>query len=347
MKRLLTLILCFLASGVYAQNIEINKTTGEQVIDIRRADDDSGDYTLRVGGFDINLRDSRANIDAEPILVNGTAVAQQSVRRSRTQNWTDAEGNQIIVSRTTRSNPPGMCYDSMVVSPQGDTILRVHRDRPYPTTVYSMQRGNAHNRYSVQLTKPSVSVSPKRHSNSLGASFGFIGLDGKREFMELRNGRSISVGITYMHKRALDPLRTVWFGAGLRSRWDNYVFADNMTIVREGDNIYPVILDKEYKKSKLGTFSIDVPVVFDFKIARVATLSTGVYGGVMLGDHTKYKFPKHKDRGDFATNFWQAGAMVRLKFKRLPDIFANYSFVPLFKNGAGPRVQPYTIGIGL
>jgi hypothetical protein len=108
----------------------------------------------------------------------------------------------------------------------------------------------------------------------------------------------------------------------------------------------PLEVGRRFKKSQLGDFSLDCPLAMQLRIARVITLETGVYGGLALGDRTKTKFPKVKDKGDWRVNFWHAGATVKLKVKPVPfGIFGSYSFVPLFENGAGPRLQPFTLGI--
>lgn len=212
---------------------------------------------------------------------------------------------------------------------------------------------------TIRYTSSSVKKAKvKRKGAGVDFQFGFLGFDGHPTFdnefdmdgyagsMALDHGRSISIGLNFWSARALNDSRTVWFSAGIRPQWNNYVFREDITLGRDNGQIVAVPLDRAYSKSKLGVFSVDIPLSWQFRIAQIVTLETGIYGGIRIGDRTKYKFPKHKDKGYWRTNLWQAGATASLRVKPLPfGIFANYSFTPLLENGAGPRVQPYTIGI--
>jgi hypothetical protein len=207
--------------------------------------------------------------------------------------------------------------------------------------------------YTVPVTavRPEVTSRHKPHKVESYLDFGFTGFDGNAGAMKLNNGRSIAVGFGMRYEAALNPARTVWLSTGVGGRWNNYVFDDRITLGREGGKVVAVPLENaghRFKKSKLGTFSFEVPLAAQFRIARVVRLETGVYGGIRAGDRTKVKFPKYKDKGNWDTNFWQAGAMARIKVKPVPfGLFATYSFTPLFEHGAGPRLNPFTIGIYL
>jgi hypothetical protein len=181
---------------------------------------------------------------------------------------------------------------------------------------------------------------------STGLRFGFIGLSGDQEFMELRNQRSISVATDFLANFPLDGRDKVWFISGLGMRWDNYVFSESITVGKVDGVIRPIPIDRNFKKSKLSTFTLEVPVRVRVAVSGHMSLSAGLYGGVVLGDRTKMKYPKIKDKGDFAITPFQAGATVRLRAYWV-GVFANYNFTPLFKHGKGPRVHPFTIGIFL
>ncbi len=172
------------------------------------------------------------------------------------------------------------------------------------------------------------------------------------DFMDLDVGKSISVSFDVVLGLPLTPTNRTYFAVGFRPRWNNYVFNNRITIEKSGGMVRPVELEQEhgdmkrYKKSKLTTFSLDVPVMIEFYPAKRLSLTGGVYGGITLGDHTKVKYPKSKNRGDFGVNFFNAGAFARVKFYHV-GVFVNYSFTPLFKDGVGPKTRPLTIGITL
>lgn len=127
--------------------------------------------------------------------------------------------------------------------------------------------------------------------------------------------------------------------------WDNYVFSDKITITREGGMIRPVAIDSKFKKSKFNTFSLKMPVMLDLKIKGVG-LSGGVYGSMVISQHTKYKKPKHKEKGLSYMNTFQGGVTAKIRFKCI-GVFANYALTDFFRHGAGPDVHPLTVGISL
>ena len=188
-----------------------------------------------------------------------------------------------------------------------------------------------------------------------GFMFGFTSLskpdysmyeDGIGDFMDIDVGKSISFSFDVTANFSLTPTQRTCFSVGFRPRWNNYVFSDRITIEKIGGMVRPVELGEmgRYKKSKLTTFSLDVPVMIQFYPVKRLSLTGGIYGGMTLGDYTKVKFPKDKNRGDFGVNFFNAGAFARIKFYHV-GVFVNYSFTPLFENGAGPKTRPITFGI--
>jgi len=76
--------------------------------------------------------------------------------------------------------------------------------------------------------------------------------------------------------------------------------------------------------------------------------SGGVIGGLKVGSHTKVKIDgsKSKDRGDFNINPFRYGATARFGYKGI-NLFGTYYFSTFFKDGRGPEMYPFTIGIGL
>lgn len=213
---------------------------------------------------------------------------------------------------------------------------------------------------SVRVVKTSKTVvkSRKRGYYNFGDfQLGFIGLtnpdysmydDRTMNFMELDNRKSKSFSFTLSVNYPLTYDRKLWMSMGIRPRWDNYVFANPITLQRIGGVIHPVDLSDmgRLKKSKLTTYSLDVPVMVKFKPIDRMYINAGAFAGFTLRDHTKVKFPKDKDKGDFGVNFFSAGLILQAKYKNL-GIFVNYSLTPLFKEGVGPRTNPYTIGIVL
>lgn len=165
-------------------------------------------------------------------------------------------------------------------------------------------------------------------------------------FMDLKNGKSTHVGIYLFEIEApVNRRRTVGFSSALGLLWNDYTFSDDITLVMENGTITPKAIDGKYKKSKFTTFALTVPVVFGFNNDDFS-ISGGVYGNLVLSQHTKYKKPKHKEKGLSYANMLQGGLTARVGYKGV-SIFANYSLSNLFKKDKGPGGQPLTVGIGL
>lgn len=135
------------------------------------------------------------------------------------------------------------------------------------------------------------------------------------------------------------------FTGRLGIAWDNYVFADKLTITKENGMIRPVAIDSKFKKSKFNTFSLKMPVMLDFRVKGFG-VSGGVYGSMIISQHTKYKKPKHKEKGLSYMNTFQGGVTAKIRFKCV-GVFANYALTNFFRHNTGPDLHPLTVGICL
>lgn len=167
-----------------------------------------------------------------------------------------------------------------------------------------------------------------------------------RGFMDLNNGKSIHIGVSLFEAKVpFNCRRTVGLNTGLGLVWNNYVFDEDITLIKEGGMVVPTPIGSGYKKSKFSTFGLNVPVVVGVKIKSI-TVAGGVYGNLILSQRTKYKKPKHKNKGVGYANMLQGGVTARIGFKCV-NVFANYALTDLFKHDRGPGGQPLTVGIGI
>lgn len=108
------------------------------------------------------------------------------------------------------------------------------------------------------------------------------------------------------------------------------------------------------QKSKLSSAYLIVPVLFEFQIpmknyANRTYFSAGVYAGLRLSSHTKIKYrvegkkEKLKTPDDFSLQNFKTGFMARLGYRWM-NVFATYDISPLFIDGRGPGLTPFTIG---
>lgn len=169
--------------------------------------------------------------------------------------------------------------------------------------------------------------------------------DEQSDFMDLNNARSFSVALNLFHLGTnLNKSHSLGLCTSLGIMWNDYTFSDDVTIKRVDGMLQPVDIDKTYKKSKLNTFSIHLPVTIEANYKNYF-ISAGVYGDLVLGSHTKVKFPKEKSHNMYVNTF-QAGLTARVGYREL-YLFGNYGLVNLFKDGKGPKTRPVTIGFGI
>lgn len=164
------------------------------------------------------------------------------------------------------------------------------------------------------------------------------------DFMDLRVGKSTHFGFRFLNLSvALNRQRNLFFNTGIHLMCDNYTFSDNITLQKLDGRIVPVPLDRDYKKSKLATSSLGIPLQLTFIPARKLYVSALVYGDVVYNSHTKVKKPISKARLS-GVNEWQCGAGATISYRGF-GLYFKYGFTPLFRSGVGPKVHPLTVGL--
>ena len=164
-------------------------------------------------------------------------------------------------------------------------------------------------------------------------------------FMDL-NAKSLSVAVSIVGGWA--PITRdgkLGLESSLGIAWDNYVFANKLTIEKVDGVIRPVAIDPKYKKSKFNTFSFKMPLMLNLSLNKIG-ISGGVYGKMIISQHTKYKHPKHKEKGLNYMNLFQGGVAAEIKFKGI-GVFASYALTDFFRHSAGPDLHPLTVGISI
>lgn len=175
------------------------------------------------------------------------------------------------------------------------------------------------------------------------------------EFMELNQPTSLEVNINPIEFNISLKDHRIGIVSGLGFQWNNYKFDNPVTIDKTDQGIiepFPVS-ENNFKKSKLTVSYLTLPVMLEFQIpvnghSNRLFISGGMVGGLNLGSHTKVKTDrsKDKDRGSFAINPFKYSAIAKIGVKDF-SVYATYSFSTLFKDGKGPEMYPFSIGISL
>jgi hypothetical protein len=179
----------------------------------------------------------------------------------------------------------------------------------------------------------------------------------ENDFMDLNTGKSWNFNLNFMQHSFSLASNKLGLVTGLGFEWCNYRFDGSNSIKKVDGN---VIADTSYnrigvsvEKSKLTTFYLTLPLLLEAKFPGTKLhVSVGVIGGLKLGSHTKVVYKDNGDEQtdkvheDFNINSLRYGFTARVGYKGL-SVFANYYATPLFENGKGPELYPYTVGLAL
>ncbi len=153
-----------------------------------------------------------------------------------------------------------------------------------------------------------------------------------------------------------DPRFSAAIGAGLGT--DNMFFKETTVDLRK----YPLSFARDtvssYKKYKIATGYLEVPVELRFasnptSYNKAFKVALGVKVGTMVDAHTKAKITrdregyggytqKVKDKRNFNTT--RLAGTLRVGYGAF-SIFGTYQFNEFIREGAGPNVKPYSIGL--
>ncbi|NOZ36114.1 MAG: outer membrane beta-barrel protein [Chlorobi bacterium] len=144
-------------------------------------------------------------------------------------------------------------------------------------------------------------------------------------------------------------------GAGLE--WNSLALKQNITLYEDENGIiraeYVDPEETDYTKNKFNIVYLTVPLIFEFQIPvkhRKIYIGAGVTGGIRAWSKQKQKYKvngetyKNKKTDDFQLASFRYGTTARIGYGNI-GLFINYSFVPLFKEGAGPEIFPISVGI--
>ena len=175
------------------------------------------------------------------------------------------------------------------------------------------------------------------------------------EFMDLNQSASLEVNINFVEYNISLKDHRIGIVSGLGLSWNNYKFDNSLTIDKMEDGlIHPIdIEENNFKKSKLMVSYLTLPLMLEVQIpvnghSNSLFISGGMVGGLNIGSHTKVKndHSKDKDRGSFNINPFKYSAIAQIGLRNF-SLYATYSFSSLFKDGKGPEMYPFSIGLSL
>lgn len=193
--------------------------------------------------------------------------------------------------------------------------------------------------------------------NNLSTEKFSLSLPASDNFMNLNTGKSWNVNINFLQYGLGLIGNNFGIVTGLGLEFNDYRFDNNNTIMKHVVN--GMIVEDPYviplEKSKFATSYLTAPLLLELQVPtgkrnKRLFFSGGVIGGLKIGSHTKVVYreggnrQKVKDRGDFNLSPLRYGVTARVGYRVL-KVFANYYLTPLFEDGAGPELYPFSVGL--
>lgn len=167
--------------------------------------------------------------------------------------------------------------------------------------------------------------------------------------------RGINQGVSVYSMFNFEFENTPHFASvGIGYTGHNFYMKDAFLATPYGDvtNFENVIYDCE--RSKINTNYIDIPVEVSFKFMDQFKVSAGFKFGILASGKSKYVGELYNDDKTWRIKYGKINNLekyvysltVRAAYKSV-HVFMAYQFSDTFKNGLGPSIKPFSIGIGV
>ncbi|MBP5502339.1 MAG: hypothetical protein J6Y24_06080 [Bacteroidales bacterium] len=172
-------------------------------------------------------------------------------------------------------------------------------------------------------------------------------------FLALNETRSLDFSI-YFNDFAVPFSKNFGLVSGFALQFNHYSFQEAFDLVvvdRQITADYNTIVP-EFKRFNYRIMHFNVPLVFEFCTSgyRKFFVNAGIMGGIRIGSRTKqvYKIDDERQkkciRKPFETNLLKYSFIGGFGYNGV-QIFGEFSPVPLFKDGHGPELYPFSVGI--
>ncbi len=138
----------------------------------------------------------------------------------------------------------------------------------------------------------------------------------------------------------------------LEASWNNYMFEEDVIARKGASQVEFVPAAEAFKKSKLTTFALQLPVVprisfYNGSNRKVFHLGVGGFVGYRLDSYTKIKQQnneREREHASFYLNNLRYGLVGHLGIVKT-NLFVKYDLNPVFQVGKGPDVRTLSFGI--
>jgi hypothetical protein len=193
-------------------------------------------------------------------------------------------------------------------------------------------------------------------NNYLTSDFSMV-LPQEERYLDLNTGKSWNWNINIVDYGFGLGTDKVGIVSGLGFEFINYNIEGQNSIRKDSETGEIIEYVPDYAgnitKSKINMTYLTAPLLLEFQIPaphKRIYISVGVVGGLKLWSNTKMKYTvngeksKEKAKGDYNLSPLRWGVTARIGYRAI-GFYANYYFTPLFKEGMGPELYPFAVGL--
>ena len=172
-------------------------------------------------------------------------------------------------------------------------------------------------------------------------------------FFALNESRSLDFSV-YFNDFVVPFTQNFGMVTGFALQFNHYAFQDNfeLTVVdgRLSADYSNIAADCKRFNDRIMHFNVPLVVEFNTSGFRKFFINAGIMGGVRVGSRTKQIFMVDDDRQKkcirkpFETNLLKYSFIGGVGY-RCWQVFGEYSPVSLFKEGHGPELYPFSVGL--
>jgi hypothetical protein len=210
--------------------------------------------------------------------------------------------------------------------------------------------------------KPPVDMSNRANDHFM-VQFGYAGWNGIPDTINKQGiSKSFNVYFLFDFPFKTNPKLSMAAGIGIAS--DHILFSQTHVGIKDlVPSLYftNVSDTNHYKKTKLATVYLEAPVEFRFSAdplhGKGVKAAMGVKVGTMINAHTRNTKFQDKSASSISEHVMKESSTKFFNKNRLSvtgrvgygpfSLFGSYQITPLFKDGAGPVVRPFSIGLTL
>lgn len=177
------------------------------------------------------------------------------------------------------------------------------------------------------------------------------------KFMELEYSRSFNLQLNIIERHFNIVRHNVKLVTGLGFDWHRYEFANPVTLVEDTSFTWGTLSTEpsiDFRKNRLRTTYLQVPLLLEFNSSnnprRTFHMAAGVVGQFLIGRSVKQVYEEKDvtsyrvDRSSYNLAPFAVKAHVNFGYRGW-TIFAEYGLTTLFKEGAGPALNPFAAGL--